>query len=190
MNTEFCFVRHGRTDCNISMLIQGRIDNPLSELGKKDPICVAELIKKYNLDFDIIISSPLSRAKDTANIIKNHLQLDIPIIINPDFIEREFGSAEGAPITPENYEKVMNNDFEGMEKDYEICKRTKNGLFKLIKEYEGKKILVVCHSHVIKSLFMQFSDNVKFNSKFGHHSINLLSFNGYNLLDCKFSIES
>ena len=105
------------------------------------------------------------------------------------FIERDFGEADGLPITPENYQKVMNDDFNGMEKSYDLCKRTKDGLDYLLKTYPNKNILVVCHSHVIKSLFMQFDENVKFNTTFGHHSINLLKFADNNFIKCNFNIN-
>ena len=78
-----------------------------------------------------------------------------------------------------------------MEKSVDICNRTKKGLEYLIKNYPGKRILVVCHSHVIKSLFMQFDDNIKFNSTFGHHSINLINFTKEDniFINCKFNIN-
>lgn len=80
MQTTFCFIRHGRTQYNIDKLIQGRLDNPLTKQGENDAKIVADLIKEHNLEFDIIISSPLSRALSTANIVRNeinHNHLDI-----------------------------------------------------------------------------------------------------------------
>ena len=188
--TTICFVRHGRTIANINMKIQGQIDNPLSEEGKKDPVIVADMLKKADLDFDVIISSPLSRAKDTAQIIKSQIPSlkDIDILTNPLFIEREFGSAENQPITPENYKKVIEETFVGIEKGKDLCKRTLDGVYEILEKYPNKNILVVCHSHVIKSIFMQFDENVHFDTKFGHHNINILKFNGNKILDCKFNI--
>ena len=192
MQTRFCFIRHGKTEYNINKLIQGRLDNPLTEEGKNDALIVADLIKEYNLEFDVIISSPLSRAYDTAVIVRNainHNHLDI--IKCEYFIERDFGEADGKEINDLNYQKVLNDDFIGMEKSYAICKRTKSGLDYLLEKYKGKRILVVCHSHVIKSLFMQFDENVKFNSTFGHHSINLINFTNEDDVfeNCKFNIN-
>ena len=188
--TTLCFVRHGRTKANIDRLIQGRVDNPLSIDGKHDALIVAKMLEKTSLKFDAIVASPLSRAQDTAYIIKQNIPSleDIKIITNPLFIEREFGSADGEPITDENYQKVMEESFEGIEKGVDLCKRTLKGVLELLDEYKDKTVLVVCHSHVIKSIFMQFDDNVHFNTKFGHHNINILKFNGNKILDCKFNI--
>lgn len=192
MQTTFCFIRHGKTEYNINKLIQGQIDNPLSKEGELDAIKVANLIKEYKLEFDVIISSPLSRAYDTAKIVRNEINHNHLSIIKCDyFIERDFGEADGLEINDENYQKVLNDAFIGMEKSFDICKRTKEGLNYLLNLYPGKRILVVCHSHVIKSLFMQFDPNVKFNSTFGHHSINLINFtNEDNIFEkCNFNIK-
>ena len=192
MQTTFCFIRHGRTQYNIDKLIQGRLDNPLTKQGENDAKIVADLIKEHNLEFDVIISSPLSRAISTANIVRNEINHNHLDIIKCDyFIERDFGEADGKEINDENYQKVLNDDFLGMEKSYDICKRTKEGLEYLLKTYPGKRILVVCHSHVIKSLFMQYDENVKFNSTFGHHSINLINFTNEDFIfeNCKFNIN-
>ena len=126
----------------------------------------------------------------TAQIIKNQIPSlkDIDILTNPLFIEREFGSAENQPITPENYKKVIEETFVGMEKGKDLCKRTLDGVYEILEKYPNKNILVVCHSHVIKSIFMQFDENVHFDTKFGHHNINILKFNGNKILDCKFNI--
>lgn len=171
MITNICFVRHGRTNANDQMIIQGRIDNPLNDNGINDAHKVAALIKNNNLKFDVAVSSPLSRAKKTAKIILDDLNQNLDIITNELFIEREFGDAEGKPINEMNYQKILNDDFVGMETKGEICQRSLSALNFLLNNYKGKTILVVAHSHFIKSLFMQFLDNVKFNTTFGHLSL-------------------
>ena len=73
MNKLF-IVRHGETDWNVKKLLQGKTDIELNENGIKQ---AEELI--YKLDFnniDIVISSPLKRAKQTATIIVSN-RLDI-----------------------------------------------------------------------------------------------------------------
>lgn len=171
MITNICFVRHGRTNANDQMIIQGRIDNPLNENGINDAHNVATLIKNNNLKFDVAVASPLSRAMNTAKIILNDLNQNLDIITNELFIEREFGDAEGKQINELNYNKILNDDFLGMETKEEICSRSLKALNFLIENYKGKTILVVAHSHFIKSLFMQFLDTVKFNTTFGHLSL-------------------
>lgn len=69
-------VRHGQTDLNLKKKIQGRVDSPLNESGKKQASETRE--KLLNVNIDLIICSPLLRTKETANIINK--DRNIPII--------------------------------------------------------------------------------------------------------------
>lgn len=190
MKTTICFIRHGRTEANIKMVIQGRIDNPLSDLGKSDALNVANFIKEKQFKFDIILASPLSRALSTARIVKETIKASSAIITNDLLVEREFGEAESLPICPENYRRILINDFKGMETDLEICERSKQALTQILVKYPGKTILVVAHSHFIKSLFMQYDANVSFDTTFGHRSISLLEYEDGKLSSYKFNITN
>jgi broad specificity phosphatase PhoE len=68
---EFTFVRHGESEGNEKDLFQGHADFPLTIKGIKQAQLLAESLKNKEVKFDKIISSPLSRAKETANIISN-----------------------------------------------------------------------------------------------------------------------
>ena len=71
-------VRHGQTQYNVDKRFQGQIDVPLNDVGKKQ---VMELSKKLsNINLDLIISSPLLRAVDTAKAIQKNNK--VPIIIS------------------------------------------------------------------------------------------------------------
>ena len=59
-------VRHGETEWNTKHLVQGISDIPLNEKGIKDAYELQELVA--SLDIDVVISSPLSRARETAKI--------------------------------------------------------------------------------------------------------------------------
>ena len=73
---KICFVRHGQTDANKNGLIQGVSDHPLNETGIKQAKEAAKLIKKKFPYFNAIISSSLSRAKKTAEVIKEDLKFE------------------------------------------------------------------------------------------------------------------
>ena len=62
-------VRHGQTEWNKKGLYQGKTDVPLNEEGKKQAMLVKEKLKDKKID--LIISSPLKRAKETAEIISD-----------------------------------------------------------------------------------------------------------------------
>lgn len=152
MVTTICIVRHGQTNRNKERIIQGRTNLKLNNEGRKQASLTAKYFINHNLYFDIIGSSPLDRAIETADIIKNELGYKKDIIIFPEVIEREFGEADGANINDDIYSKIINDECIGMEKSYEIQNRMINGIKKIAKEYEGKHILIVSHSHAIKGL--------------------------------------
>ena len=71
--TEICLVRHGQTDWNFQEIIQGREDIPLNEVGKKQASQSAAALQAES--WDIIISSPLIRAQETAKEIAGAIGL-------------------------------------------------------------------------------------------------------------------
>ena len=90
MKGVFCMklyvVRHGQTDWNVQHKLQGSVDIPLNSTGLKQ---AQELSTKIEtLDFNLIISSPLSRALETAKIINQ--KKNVPIVTNNLLAERSF----------------------------------------------------------------------------------------------------
>lgn len=83
--------RHGQTDWNVLGKIQGQTDIELNEIGIKQAEATREKIA--NQKIDVIISSPQKRAKKTAEIIAKGR--NIPIIIDKEIEERNFGKFEG-----------------------------------------------------------------------------------------------
>ena len=76
-------IRHGETDWNVLRKFQGRTDIPLNENGRQVAEWTREGLKE--IDFDIVYTSPLRRAKETAQIIVGDRQ--IPIIEEERIIE-------------------------------------------------------------------------------------------------------
>jgi len=62
-------LRHGQTEFNLKVLSQGQVNSPLTELGIKQAEVIKEEIKKLNLKFDYVFSSPLGRSIETMNIV-------------------------------------------------------------------------------------------------------------------------
>lgn len=83
--------RHGQTDWNVKGKIQGLTDIELNETGIKQAEDTRE--KLLNENIDVIISSPLKRARKTAEIIAKGR--NIPLLIDPRITERCFGKFEG-----------------------------------------------------------------------------------------------
>ena len=97
-------IKHGKTDYNLEGKRQGRTDLPLNEMGKKE---VLKLKKKIKRQTEIVFSSPLKRATQTAQL----LFPDEEITIDKRLIEYDFGELEGIPFsTP--LEKFPDNKIE------------------------------------------------------------------------------
>ncbi|MGX1428958.1 broad specificity phosphatase PhoE [Cytobacillus horneckiae] len=76
--TMICLIRHGETDWNAQNRIQGRTDIPLNGKGKQQAIQCGKYLALN--DWDVIISSPLIRARQTAELINENTNLPITII--------------------------------------------------------------------------------------------------------------
>jgi len=88
------FVRHGQSQANVDRIFAGQFDTPLTALGKEQAGHAAQQAKKLAIGH--IISSPLSRAHDTAKIIAAAIGYPIENIeLNSLLMERGFGSAVG-----------------------------------------------------------------------------------------------
>jgi probable phosphoglycerate mutase len=90
----FWFLRHGETDWNAQDLAQGNVDVPLNQTGLAQARSAALLLRERGIRS--VISSPLSRAKDTADIVA--AQLGLPVQTDDALREVAFGVQEGKPM--------------------------------------------------------------------------------------------
>jgi broad specificity phosphatase PhoE len=89
-------VRHGQTAFNLERRHHGHTDSPLTELGREQARRAGETLATLIDPRDcVILSSPLGRALQTANIIADVTVVERPIIVAADLIEIGMGSAEG-----------------------------------------------------------------------------------------------
>ena len=85
------FIRHGETIWNKENKIQGQSDIPLNEYGRELAYITADALK--DIPFDIVYSSPLIRAKETADILVKNRNLEIHT--DHRLVEMSFGEGEG-----------------------------------------------------------------------------------------------
>lgn len=142
------YVRHGQTDWNAQLKIQGSTDNPLNDIGIKQAY---ETKKKLeNVDYNLVICSPKIRARQTAEIITQGRNVEI--IYDDRIIERTFGESEGANITDkfekEIWDYTLNRKFKGGESFKEFEKRILEFLEDIKEKYKDRTILIVAHGGV------------------------------------------
>ncbi|MEG0806620.1 MAG: histidine phosphatase family protein [Lachnospiraceae bacterium] len=155
-------MRHGKTEWNAIHKIQGRTDIPLNEEGR---VMAQKARTEYGeIHFDLCYCSPLSRAKETAEIVLEGR--GVPIVIDDRLQEMSFGVCEGiensfqipnCPINvlfkkPESYSPVKNGEsFE------ELYSRTGEFIKEIIEPAlgQGKDILIVGHGVMNLSIVSQ-----------------------------------
>jgi uncharacterized phosphatase len=149
--THLCIVRHGQTDWNLKGRLQGQTDIPLNETGRKQAEECREFLK--DMDWDVVVTTSLRRARETADIINEAHNL--PIIEMNEFKERYFGEGEG--LTREVREqKYPDFVFPGMEPDEELYERIEAGLQEVTKQFPDKKVLMVSHGAVIHAIIKRY----------------------------------
>ena len=152
--------RHGQTDWNVQKKVMGRCDEPLNEKGLEQ----AEETRKKLLDenIDLIICSPLKRAKQTAEVINK--DRNIKIIYDDRLIERDFGEFEGMETKDFDFHGYWNyykNDYyESAENIQEFFKRVYSFLDDIINKYKDKNILVVAHGGISIPIRCYFNQNI------------------------------
>ena len=153
-------VRHGQTEWNVQKRVMGRVDAPLTEVGLEQAQEVSDKLK--NIQIDLIICSPLKRAKQTAEIINKNR--NVPIIYDDRIIERYFGMIEGVLIDSisfndywDYYKNLDDNDIETM---HEMFDRIYNFLDDIKEKYKDKKILLVTHGGVGMPMNCYFQNDI------------------------------
>lgn len=143
---RFFIIRHGITDWNMQSRVQGREDVPLNEKGLLQAKYCADTLE--GIPFDCVISSPLSRARNTAEKIAHG-----PVICMDEFLERDFGKASGhTKAENDELEKQYGREFLNMESREAVFSRAMSGLDSLRKKYPGKDVVIVTHGGVIVAL--------------------------------------
>lgn len=162
---EIFFVRHGLTQSNIEKRLMGaRINDPLSPQGHEQAQNVAQQI---NRDFNILFSSPLLRAYQTAEYFAQVLKL--PIHVREELKERDCGILSGCSWDEVaiktngelTYEKLkaheeLNYSKYGGETTAIVLARLEKFLAEIIKLYADKKVLIVSHGGIIRLMYRHF----------------------------------
>lgn len=160
-NTRLVFVRHGESEKNVLKIKSSSVDKwPLTENGKKHAKNIADRLNGMG-HFEIILSSPVLRARQTAEIISQ--KLGLPVVIEDLLKEYEPGRWNDIPREElersysdwSEYKKIKvgtkeHYDFKlgGAESRADVVKRIKKFIKKICKEYQGQNLLLVSHGGI------------------------------------------
>lgn len=153
---EVGLFRHGATSWNTEGRLQGLTDTELSESGRLQVERAASHLKHHG--WDMILSSPLIRARDSAAILASVLNLPEPLVSDV-ITERSFGIGEGMNY-PQWFElQASGKPIEGAETDIEVDVRVERFLA-LASELRGSRILVVSHGGFIRRVLRKVTNDL------------------------------
>lgn len=151
--------RHGQTEWNLNDRICGRTDVELTETGREQAALLAE--KAYEKDdIDLIVCSPMKRARATAKAVADRIGCEITI--DERLIEWDYGDFEGKDRTTEGFAQ---NKIEfgvkmhgGGESVLQLAHRVYSVIDDVIAKYPDKNVLLVCHGGVCRIIETYFND--------------------------------
>ena len=142
----FAFIRHGQTEWNRQFRLQGSSDIPLNDTGREQARQAVGVLSGTR--WDAVVSSPLSRARETAQIIADGLG----ITLGPSYdllAERHYGDAEGA--TAEDIAANWpDHDYPGLESLDSVVARGIAALDRIADDYGDANVVIVCHGTIIR----------------------------------------
>ncbi len=144
----FYLVRHGQTDWNKEQRLQGEKDIPMNDEGIRQMEELADKLVQIGIKIDVLISSPLGRARKSAQIIADRIGFTEPIIIDSDFLERNFGSLEGVRWTPELNLKDLEYHVESVS---DLCDRATKALRKYTFTAD-MNVMIVSHGAMLAAV--------------------------------------
>ena len=147
--TRFGLIRHGSTAWNKEKRSQGHSDIPLDEEGLAQAVALAERLSHEQ--WDVIYSSDLQRAKQTADIIAEKLQL--PLVQVDSRLREMYGGRKEGTTLEERVQRFGDNWKEldlGEEKPEEGMKRGVACLTEIASQHPGRNILIVSHGAILR----------------------------------------
>lgn len=147
--TLLYLVRHGETEWNLERRIQGSTDIPLNATGREQAVRTGRLLGRRS--WDAIITSPLSRAVETAEIIAGELDLPAPVIL-PAIAERAYGEAEGLTDVRLARRYPVGTHVPGRETRDEVAARVIPALLAVAAARPGQHVILTTHGGVIRTV--------------------------------------
>ena len=165
--TTLYFIRHGETKSNALHIRQGvQIDDYLNTQGILQTERLINIVK--HLDLDVLFTSYLKRAEETAALLSNGLPEHVPVLHDFRLRERDFGSLSGKSV--EEWDKILPNNREletlqaydytgfGGESAAQVRQRAVSCILDIIENYKNQNIGVVSSNGVIRMMLFHFPD--------------------------------
>jgi broad specificity phosphatase PhoE len=145
--TTLLLARHGETDWNRELRIQGSSDIELNDLGRAQARALAQELE--HVDLDAIYTSDLRRARATAEVVAASHGLDVQL--DSRLRERSFGSWEG--LTREDVAALPDGSQHDGETDDQVRERVLEAVQAIADIHPGQQVLVVSHGGALNTLW-------------------------------------
>ncbi|MEW5920619.1 MAG: histidine phosphatase family protein [Bacillota bacterium] len=189
-------VRHGQTTWNKEEVFRGTLDIPLNDFGRKQAQEVGNKLKSLSLNDPLLISSPLGRALETAEIAGKAI-FGKQVSIEQNFTDINFGEWQGKAKTeieklyPGLYRKWLTDPatiiFPGGESLEKVAARAKGTLYRLARDCKDHDLVIVSHRVVNKVLLcclLGAGLNPFWKIKQDTACINILEYDGLSFFIC------
>lgn len=147
-------VRHGLTDWNVEERLQGRLDIPLNEEGIRQARALCDSLRSFR--FDAVYSSPLRRARQTAEIVAGNCEIryDRRLAEINHGVWQGITKPEIASRWPKEWSLWHNSPALYTPDDGESLSELEQRVRGFLHEVEGLTILCVTHGEVIQAMFL------------------------------------
>ena len=162
-SAQVCVARHGETNWNIEGILQGWIDVPINDKGRRQADEMAAGLAGA-AGFACVYSSPLRRALETAEIICRALRL-APPVCHEGLKERDFGAVQGVPkaqlaeSNPALLQQILQRNpaccFEQGESMDHFASRVLDAIMGIAEGHSGERVLVITHGWVMDVITRQ-----------------------------------
>lgn len=144
---RWVMVRHGQTAWNLAQRLQGRSDVRLNATGRQQAERAGVALAKDG-PWDLVVCSPLVRARQTAQIIADYLGIWQVLEVD-DLVERDYGAAEGrflGKLSASEREQL----FTLGEAEDDVVVRAVNALRSLVEQHPKARVVIVAHGTLIR----------------------------------------
>lgn len=153
----FYIIRHGESVANVGRYASGHVDVELTELGLEQARAAAKVVAALELKPSVIIHSHLQRARITAQIINESLNL--PMIEDREIAEQMYGDWEGVTWDQTRGPIRDGIDPPNGETHADFHQRVKRAISKFVSENEGP-ILIVCHGGIFRAIGALYGEKI------------------------------
>ena len=170
-------LRHGQTDWNIDMRLQGVSDIPLNETGHNQAKVVAEILAAQ--EWHRVVTSPLSRARVTAEYVSMKLGLE-EAKVHELLLERSFGEAEGLSYEDWKDRLQAGQHAVGAESIEDLEERAWRLLDELSHSYPEQRVIAVSHGALIRKIIglVSLGELPREGERFGNASLTTIVHDG------------